>query len=98
MIKIKIVKNKEIIFESKCYPTYSSEKIIDWNDLSNADLEGADLRYADLRNADLEGAILRNAYLEGAEEIDDFNLMYNVECSSGIHFFRTRGEAEKYEL
>ena len=29
-------------------------------------------------------------------EIDDFNLMYNVECASGFHFFRTREEAEKY--
>ena len=28
--------------------------------------------------------------------IDDFNLMYNVECASGFHFFRTREEAEKY--
>lgn len=29
-------------------------------------------------------------------EIEDFDLMYNVECSTGIHFFRTREEAEKY--
>ena len=29
-------------------------------------------------------------------EIDYFNLMYNVECASGFHFFRTREEAEKY--
>ena len=28
--------------------------------------------------------------------IKDFNLMYNVECASGFHFFRTRKEAEKY--
>ena len=27
---------------------------------------------------------------------DIFNMMYNVECSSGIHFFRTRAEAENY--
>ena len=26
--------------------------------------------------------------------IDNFNLMYNVECASGFHFFRTREEAE----
>ena len=31
-------------------------------------------------------------------EIEDFNLMYNVECASGFHFFRTREEAEKYNL
>ena len=29
-------------------------------------------------------------------EIKDFNLMYNVECDSGFHFFRTRKEAEEY--
>ena len=28
--------------------------------------------------------------------IDDFNLMYNVECASGFHFFTTREEAEAY--
>ena len=27
-------------------------------------------------------------------EIKDFNLMYNVECASGFHFFKTRKEAE----
>jgi len=28
--------------------------------------------------------------------IMDFNLMYNAECASGFHFFRTRKEAEEY--
>ena len=28
--------------------------------------------------------------------IEDFNLMYNVECASGFHFFMTKEEAEKY--
>ena len=28
--------------------------------------------------------------------IKDFNLMYNVECASGFHFFRTMKEAEEY--
>ena len=28
--------------------------------------------------------------------IKDFNLMYNVECASGFHFFRTKKEAEEY--
>ncbi|WP_407447782.1 pentapeptide repeat-containing protein [Fibrobacter sp.] len=28
--------------------------------------------------------------------IKDFNLMYNIECESGFHFFRTRKEAENY--
>ena len=36
-------------------------------------------------------------YTPGKEiVIDDFNLMYNVECASGFHFFRTREEAENY--
>ena len=29
-------------------------------------------------------------------EIKDFNLMYNLECASGFHFFRNRNEAEEY--
>ena len=29
-------------------------------------------------------------------EIKDFDLMYNVECASGFHFFSTRKEAEEY--
>ena len=30
--------------------------------------------------------------------IKDFNLMYNVECASGFHFFKTRKEAEEYNV
>ena len=29
-------------------------------------------------------------------EVKDFNLMYNVECASGIHFFMNREDAEQY--
>ena len=29
-------------------------------------------------------------------EVPNFNLMYNVECASGIHFFWTKEEAKKY--
>ena len=37
------------------------------------------------------------AYELGQEiEIEDFDLMYNVECSTGIHFFLTRDEAVRY--
>ena len=40
----------------------------------------------------------RFEYRFGKEiEIKDFNLIYNVECTNGFHFFRTRKEAEKYE-
>lgn len=31
-------------------------------------------------------------------KIDDFCLIYNVECAEGIHFFRTREEAEQWEM
>ena len=34
--------------------------------------------------------------LEQEIEIKDFNLMYNIECASGFHFFRTREEADNY--
>ena len=29
---------------------------------------------------------------------DDFNCEYNEECAEGIHFFRTKKEAEEYQL
>ena len=37
-------------------------------------------------------------YVEGKEiEIEDFDLMYNNECGAGIHFFKTKTEAEEYD-
>jgi len=53
---------------------------------------------------DMDGHdVLHSQYDNGFEyrlgqeiEIKDFNLMYNVECASGFHFFRTRKEAEEY--
>ena len=39
----------------------------------------------------------RFEYRLGQEiNIKDFNMMYNIECASGFHFFRTREEAEVY--
>ena len=35
-------------------------------------------------------------YVGDIIEIFDFNCQYNVECAEGIHFFRTREEAENY--
>ena len=29
-------------------------------------------------------------------EIENFNLMYNVECASGIHFFMNEEDARNY--
>ena len=53
---------------------------------------------------DMEGHdVLHSSYDDSFEyrlgqeiEIKDFNLMYNIECASGFHFFRTREEAENY--
>ena len=35
-------------------------------------------------------------YVGDIIEVFDFNCEYNVECAEGIHFFRTREEAENY--
>ena len=35
-------------------------------------------------------------YVGDIIEVFDFNCEYNIECAKGIHFFRTREEAEKY--
>ena len=35
-------------------------------------------------------------YVGDVIEIFDFNCEYNVECAKGIHFFKTREEAENY--
>ena len=53
------------------------------------DMAGHDVLYSQYDNS--------FEYRLGLEiEINDFNLMYNVECASGFHFFRTREEAENY--
>lgn len=53
------------------------------------DIDGHDVLYSSYDNS--------FEYRLGQEiEIKDFNLMYNVECASGFHFFRTREEAENY--
>ena len=47
-----------------------------------------------------EGRSMRNCnfiYRKGRTYvIDDFNLKYNTTCSTGIHFFKTKKEAEEY--
>ena len=60
--------------------------------------------YKKTRITDMEGhEVLHSSYDNSFEyrlgqeiNIKDFNLMYNVECASGFHFFRTRAEAENY--
>lgn len=185
MRKVRIIKNKEIIFESPGNYVYSNKKYVELNfynlsganlsgaNLCGANLSGADLSYADLSGANLCGADLSYADLDKNElirkgkiidkeiivykkcqgkivelelqkgsivfsinnykcrtnkakvisidgnkskgtsiesnhdstfvykvgkivEVKDFDLMYNVECSTGIHFFFNREDAEKY--
>ena len=53
------------------------------------DMEGHDVLHSKYDNT--------FEYRLGQEiNIKDFNLMYNVECASGFHFFMTRKEAEEY--
>ena len=74
MRKVRIIKNKEIIFESPGNYVYSNKKYVELNfyNLRDADLSGANLRdanlcYANLRDADLSGADLSYANLSGAD-------------------------------
>ena len=51
---------------------------------------GKDRAFSDFNN---------NSYYVGdVIEVFDFNCEYNEECASGIHFFRTREDAEEYRL
>ena len=56
-------------------------------------------KITDMAGHDVLHSIYDNSfeYRLGQEiEIKDFNLMYNEECASGFHFFRTRKEAKEY--
>ena len=77
MRKVRIIKNKEIIFESPGNYVYSNKKYVELNfynlrgaDLSYADLSGANLRGANLCDVDLSYADLRGADLSGANLCD----------------------------
>ena len=67
-------------------------------------INGENCRTNKAKITDMAGhEVLHSQYDNGFEyhlgqdiEIKDFNLMYNVECASGFHFFRTRKEAENY--
>ena len=68
-------------------------------------INGSKCRANKARIIDMGGQneVLHSSYDEKFEyrlmqdiEIEDFNLMYNIECASGFHFFRTREEAENY--
>ena len=67
-------------------------------------INGSKCRTNRAKIIDMEGhEVLHSSYDNSFEyrlgqeiNIKDFNLMYNVECASGFHFFRTRAEAEKY--
>ena len=67
-------------------------------------INGSKCRTNRAKITDMDGhEVLHSSYDNSFEyrlwqkiEIKDFNLMYNVECASGFHFFRTRKEAEEY--
>ena len=68
-------------------------------------INGSKCRTNRAKITDMDGhEVLHSSYDNSFEyrlgqeiEIKDFNLMYNVECASGFHFFRTRKEAEEYK-
>ena len=67
-------------------------------------INGSKCRTNRAKITDMDGhEVLHSSYDKSFEyrlgqeiNIEDFNLMYNVECASGFHFFRTRKEAEEY--
>jgi hypothetical protein len=67
-------------------------------------INGSKCRTNRAKITDMDGhEVLHSQYDSSFEDrlgqeinIKDFNLMYNVECASGFHFFRTREEAENY--
>ena len=68
-------------------------------------INGSKCRTNRAKITDMDGhEVLHSGYDNSIEyrlgqeiDIKDFNLMYNVECASGFHFFRTRKEAEEYK-
>ena len=68
-------------------------------------INGSKCRTNKAKITDMAGhEVLHSQYDNGFEYrlgqeivIEDFNLMYNVECANGFHFFRTRKEAEEYK-
>ena len=67
-------------------------------------INGSKCRTNKAKITDMEGhEVLHSQYDNTFEyrlgqeiNIKDFNLMYNIECASGFHFFKTRKEAEEY--
>ena len=68
-------------------------------------INGSKCRTNRAKITDMDGReVLHSSYDKSFEyrlgqeiNIKDFNLMYNVECASGFHFFRTKKEAEEYK-
>lgn len=68
--------------------------------INNSDCRTNKAKVIDISNEEKIAYSLRDnsfTYELGKEiEIEYFNLMYNIENTSGIHFFKTREEAEEY--
>ena len=82
MRKVRIIKNKEIIFESLGNYVYSNKKYVELNFYN---LRGADLSYADLSYADLRGANLCDVDLSYAD------LSYANLCGANLRGADLRG-------
>ena len=69
-------------------------------------INGSKCRTNKAKITDTEGhEVLHSSYDNSFEyrlgqeiNIKDFNLMYSIECANGFHFFRTRKEAEEYNV
>ena len=65
-------------------------------------INGSKCRTNKAKVLDGEGLSIKDplfAYKKGRTvSVKDFSLQYNVECDSGIHFFKTKKEAEDYVL
>ena len=87
MRKVRIIKNKEIIFESPGNYVYSNKKYVELNFYN---LRDADLSYANLCGADLSYANLRCANLCGAD-LSDADLSYANLCGADLSYADLRG-------
>lgn len=86
IIKLLIPKGNIVFSINNCKCRTNSAKVLEITNEDGGNVKTANSRYDN-----------SFAYVVGATvEVDDFDLRYNVECAAGIHFFRTREEAEWY--
>ena len=94
-IREAVEKNKAYLSGANLYGAYLSGADLSGADLSRANLSSATLFRATLTGATLTGANLSLADLSDVKP-DSYDPNPLLECSSGIHFFITKQEAEDY--